>query len=258
MKAMILAAGLGSRLKPLTDYKPKALVEVEGVPMLERIIMTLKKQGFTYIVVNVHHFAGQIIEFLDTKDFGLEIKVSDESESLLDTGGGIVKAFPLLFSDNREPVLFHNVDIISNAALSEVMYNSQGGKTDTTLLVSPRESSRKLLFSQNEALIGWHDLKNGKYRPENFEVDHYLNKDGKAVYYEYAFSGIYSMTLESVSEMKELMGNNRFSVMDYFLNPLRKKIIKGFVQRDLKLLDIGKPATLEQASGLLQNIRNSN
>ena len=243
---MILAAGLGTRLKPLTDTRPKALVEVGGVPMLERVIKTLKSQGFTYLVVNVHHFADQILEFLKlNNNFGVQIEVSDERDTLLDTGGGIVKALPLLFRDDNAPVLIHNVDIISNGDLREVIKNVEGGK-DANLLVSDRDSTRKLIFDERMVLKGWHDLKNNQYRPEAYQK----NAHDK----ELAFSGIYALSRESGEEMKEIYGESKFSVMDYFLHPNRKKEVTGREQKDLRLLDIGKPATLLQAQDILNYI----
>ena len=242
---MILAAGLGTRLKPLTDTIPKALVEVNGVPMLERVILTLKNQGFNEIVVNVHHFSQMIIEFLKEKKFGVNILISDESNQLLDTGGGIVKAMPILFKDDRIPVLFHNVDILSNADVGKVI-NESKSNSKGVLLVNDRNSSRKLICDQEMNLRGWHDLKNENYRPEGIERE--LDSSLK----EFAFSGIYALTYENIDEMRKLMGDVKYSVMDYFLNSSRKVGLKGLEQKDLKLLDIGKPATLSQASELLE------
>ena len=246
MKAMILAAGLGTRLKPLTDFKPKALVEVEGEPMLERVIKNLKRQGFDKIVVNVHHFSSLIMNFLKDHDFGVEIEISDESRELLDTGGGIVKGRPLLFHDGSKSVLVHNVDILSNAdlkALTDAHVKSGAG---ATLLVSDRDSSRKLVFDEDKNLKGWHDITGKRFRPERFEKgesDH-----------EMAFSGIYVLGKECVDEMAKLQGEGKFSVMDYFLDERRQMEVKVFEQKGLELLDIGKPATLSQASRLLKVI----
>ena len=267
MKAMILAAGLGTRLKPITDKIPKALVEVGGVPMLERVILTLKRQGFMYIVVNVHHFADQIIDFLRAGDFGVEVVVSDESGSLLDTGGGIVKAAPLLFGPDSSPVLIHNVDIISDADLHGLMREASDSPT---LLVSRRDSSRKLIFDKEMRLIGWHDLKTDTFRPsyiqslmtQNPHIAHSAPKNltdpidlkdaiNLKDLTELAFSGIYAVTQSMVQEMKSLEGEGKYSVMDYFLNPKREVTIKGLLDNDLKLLDIGKPATLSQASDFI-------
>lgn len=246
MKAMILAAGLGTRLGNLTSDRPKALVEVDGVPMLERVILNLKNKGFNKIFVNVHHFAPLVKKFLSEKDFGVDIIISDESEELLDTGGGIVKASPLLFRENREPVLFHNVDILSNADLASLTHKGSAFGSSGELLVSDRNSTRKLVFNENMNLIGWHDISNDIFRPQGFLP---LN-DSK----EYAFSGIYVLGYEAVNEMGKIMDNGKYSVMDYFVNPERECQINGFLQENLKLLDIGKPATLLQASKFIEDI----
>ena len=244
MKAMILAAGLGTRLKPLTDNRPKALVEINGVTMLERLILKLREDGFKRIVVNVHHFSGMVKEFLASRDFGVEIIVSDESESLLDTGGGIVKAMPLLFGGDSSPVLIHNVDIIGNADLRNLMEQAKQENFGALLLVSDRDSSRKLIFDPRMALRVWHYLKNNSFRPKS-----YNEKEGDR---ELAFSGIYVMSKSGVEEMKETMGEGKYSVMDYFLSENRKREVRGQWQRDLNLIDIGKPATLLQAQNLLE------
>ena len=243
MKAMILAAGLGTRLKPITDKIPKALVKVDGIPMLQRVILKLKSQGFNYIVVNVHHFTEQIIDFLSKKDFGIEIVISDESDALLDTGGGIIKARNLLFKYDNNPFLVHNVDILSNGDLDEIEKGIMGG---ACLLVSNRPSGRKLIFDEGMTLRGWHNLDNGAYRPAEFQL-----KKGDI---ELAFSGIYSMSRRGVEEMERLLGYGKFSVMDYFLHPDRKERIQGMEQKGLKLIDIGKPATLSRASEILKEL----
>ena len=143
-QAMIFAAGLGTRLRPLTDTMPKALVRVGGEPLLHRVIMNLKAAGFERIVVNVHHFAEQIVDYLKTNDnFGLDIRISDESDALLDTGGGIRKAAPLF--DPSSPILIHNVDIFHNVDLAH--FYQEAANHDATLLVSKRETSRYLIFN---------------------------------------------------------------------------------------------------------------
>ena len=244
MKAMVLAAGMGTRLKPLTDSIPKALVEVGGIPMLERVVLNLKKQGFEKIVINVHHFGNKIQEFLSGKEFGVTIQVSDESKELLDTGGGIVKAFDLLFNEDSSPVLIHNVDILSNADLRALMENCVDRKEGPSLLVSDRDSSRKLIFDSKMRLIGWHNLKDNAYRWVATQED----KEK-----ELAFSGIYSITRESVAEIKRIMGGGKYSIMEYFLNSERKISVKGFEQKELRIIDIGKPATLLQASKIYKD-----
>ena len=136
---MIFAAGLGSRLKPLTDNMPKALVPVAGKPMLEHVILKLKAAGFDQIVINIHHLGQQIIDFLQANNnFGVQIYLSDERDYLLDTGGGIKKATRFLMGD--EPFLVHNVDILSNVDLRQFYRHHAEGKALATLLVSQRKT----------------------------------------------------------------------------------------------------------------------
>lgn len=250
MKAMILAAGLGTRLKPWTLEHPKALVPVGGVPMFERVILRLRDEGFDRIVVNVHHFADQIVEFLNHNDFGIEIKVSDESGQLLETGGGIAHAAGLIGELGDGPVLVHNVDILSDAPLSGLMeYHDQKGN-DVTLLTSGRESSRKLMFDRSSQLIGWHNLKSGEYRPASVEKK--VNEiEGIS---ERAFSGIYVLGDKALNRLVESWkeaGEGAYPIMDFFLGFPEDIRIGGYDFSDLHLIDIGKPETLEQANNLI-------
>ena len=151
---MIFAAGLGTRLKPLTDDRPKAMVEVNGKPLIQHIIEKLTANGFDEIIVNVHHFAEQIIDFLhENNNFGIRIEISDERGMLLETGGGIKKAAH--FFDDGKPFLVHNVDIFSNADLRELYNHHIESSSAATLLVSDRKSSRNLLFNDDMRLCGW-------------------------------------------------------------------------------------------------------
>ncbi len=236
MKAMILAAGLGTRLRPWTLEHPKALVPVVGVPMLERVIVRLKDEGFDEIVVNIHHFGDQIIDFVRSKDFGVKIFISDERGELLDTGGGLVYARELL---GEEPVLVHNVDILSNADLRGLMQKHEHSQAGGSLLVSNRESSRKLIFDSEMRLKGWHHLGTDEFKPEGFKP----TSEDK----EYAFSGIYVIDRDMREEMKSLFGTRAFPVMDYLLSKDRKVSVNGEVAPTLKLIDIGKPDTLKAA-----------
>ena len=220
---MIFAAGLGSRLKPLTDSMPKALVPIAGRPMLEHVILKLKASGFTEIVINIHHFGEQILDFLKANDnFGLTIHISDEREQLLDTGGGVRKACTF-FEHSDEPFLVHNVDILSDVDLKELYdYHLQNGSV-ATLLASRRKTSRYLLFDTDRRLCGWINKDTGQVKPEGFRPD-------ESRYQEYAFSG-------------------KFSIMDFYLATCRQVEFSGYLVEDLRLIDIGKPETLAKAEG---------
>jgi len=161
---MIFAAGLGSRLKPLTDTMPKAMVPIAGHPMLEHVILKLKAAGFTEIVINIHHFGDQILDFLKVNEnFGLTIHISDERDLLLDTGGGVKKARSF-FENSDEPFLIHNVDILSDVNLKELYdYHLQSGGV-ATLLASRRKTSRYLLFDEKKKLCGWTNKDTGQVK----------------------------------------------------------------------------------------------
>uniref|UniRef100_UPI003FEE6622 nucleotidyltransferase family protein n=1 Tax=Phocaeicola sp. TaxID=2773926 RepID=UPI003FEE6622 len=168
MKAMIFAAGLGTRLRPLTDNMPKALVPVAGKPMLERVILRLKEAGFNEITVNIHHFGEQIIDFLRAHDnFGTEIHISDERGMLLDTGGGIKKARPFL--DGQEPFLVHNADILTDIDLAGLYRHHLESDAESTLLGSELKSSRYLLFDDDYHLHGWINKATGEVKPAGFD-----------------------------------------------------------------------------------------
>lgn len=157
MKAMIFAAGLGTRLKPITDTIPKALVPIGGKTLLEHTITKLAEEGFDEQIINVHHHAEKIIEFLKEKNnFGIRIEISDECEMLLDTGGGIRKAAH--FFEDGAPFLVHNVDILSNAKLKDLYDAHLQDGNDVTLLVKERETSRYLYFGEDNLLKGWMNL----------------------------------------------------------------------------------------------------
>lgn len=246
MNAMILAAGLGTRLKPWTLNHPKALVPVGGIPMLERVIVRLRDEGFSHIVVNVHHFAEQILDFLKTHDFGVDIHVSDESNQLLDTGGALLHASALLSPDNS-PCLIHNVDILSNAPLGKLMKKHIASESNISLLTSSRESSRKLIFNKKGILEGWHNLNSDEYRPEGFYPSDSMH--------EHAFSGIYivdALSLAAIDRYATQQGTRKFPVMDFLLSrPAGIKISEQF-DPNLQLIDIGKPETLRQAETLFK------
>lgn len=228
---MIFAAGLGTRLKPLTDTMPKALVPVGGQPLLWHVIMKLKKFGYERIVVNVHHFADQIIDYLRLNDnFGLDIRISDEREQLLETGGGIKKALPLF--DPSEPILIHNVDILSNLDLNQLPTDAP------VLVVSQRQTKRYLQFDDEQRLVGWKNIETGEVK----------GREGHSL----AFSGIHVFHPSLVPLLSEWP--DRFPIMDFYLSACATHLIKGFEAIDLRLMDVGKMDTLDQAENFINNI----
>ena len=243
MRALVLAAGLGTRLKPWTLEHPKALVPVAGVPMLERVLTQLENEGFGRIVVNVHHFGDQIISFLSSRDNKAEICISDERDQLLDTGGGILQADEVL--GGNEPLLVHNVDILSNAPLQMIMQQHIATQAHATLLTSGRVSSRKLAFDKNGALCGWHDLKSGAVKPASYAPDSEC---------EEAFSGIYIMGKEAIIKMRKDMDKPVFPIMDFFLTACAEMTFSRFYMENLRLLDIGKPDALAKAEAFVSEL----
>lgn len=242
MKAFILAAGLGTRLKPWTDSHPKALVPVGGIPMLERVVEKLCSHGMENITVNVHHFADQVRDFISKK--GWRLHISDESPLLLETGGALLHASQFLKSDS-EPILIHNVDILSNADFKALEQAHHDRNADITLLVSPRESSRKLIFDNQWRLKGWHSLAKDEFRPAGFNPS---SSD-----FELAFSGIYIVSPSVLDFMVKEGWSGRFSIMDLMLDSIHKLRIFGLNQSDLELIDIGKPDALHRAEILFHN-----
>ena len=236
-QAMIFAAGLGTRLRPLTDTMPKALVRVGGEPLLHRVIMNLKSAGFERIVVNVHHFAEQIIDYLKTNDnFGLDIRISDESDALLDTGGGIRKAAPLF--DPSSPILIHNVDILHNVDLS-TFYESAISH-DATLMVSKRQTSRYLIFNDDMRLRAWVNIKTGEVKPQSSQSSEGLRA---------AFSGLHVFSPRLFPLMAEWP--DKFGIIDFYLDACHKADIRGILNTNLRLLDVGKLDSLSEAEKII-------
>lgn len=232
-KAMVLAAGLGTRLRPLTDNKPKALVEAGGKTLLEHTLLKLKEAGFGFIVVNVHHFAWQITEFLRTNDnFGLHVEISDESGMLLDTGGAIKKACPLF---EGSPFLIHNVDIMSNADLAALYDEQRARNAAALLLVSKRESSRKLLFAGDGRLCGWRNETTGETKLPWGNKTPGLTQD-------FAFSGIHVFSPTLYGRMAKYP--DKFSIIDFYLDACKEETVYASIHDKLKLIDVGKPDTL--------------
>jgi NDP-sugar pyrophosphorylase family protein len=243
MKAMILAAGLGTRLRPLTDTLPKALAPVNGKPLLEHQILKLKEAGFRELVINVHHFADQIIDFLIANDhFGVKIKISDERDYLLDTGGAIKHAAGYLQGD--EPFLVHNVDILSDANLTGLYERHLRSDALATLLVSERETSRRLLFDGDNRLSAWRNRDTG-------EIKSFYPGFEPRKYREYAFAGIHVLSPSVFEWMEEWTG--RFPVIHFYLSVCTRVPVYGYPVEGLSLTDVGKTASLEKAEEWLRS-----
>ena len=278
MTAMIFAAGLGTRLKPLTDTMPKALVPVHGQPLLAYQIDKLKRAGINDIIVNVHHFPDMIIDYLRENDnFGCNIHISDEREQLLDTGGGLLKAWST-FAPN-EPLLAINVDIVSDINFQDVINQSQilnpkskisniKSKILALLIVKSRETQRYLCFDENNNLCGWMNIATGETRPLSF---HHSGEAGSlsaaSSFRLLAFSGMqllspaalpllqaYNSSLSEASLLSERSSRlnpsfNKFSIIDFYLYVVEHHLgdLRA-LEIDVPLLDVGKISQLSQLS----------
>ena len=240
--AMILAAGLGTRLGAITHDKPKALVELNGKPLLQHCIENLTANGFKRIVINVHHFGEQIIDFVNCNHFSADIVISDERDLLMDTGGGIVKASPL-FKDAKA-VLINNVDIISNVNLGMMAQAFMDSMDDAWLITQERDTKRKLLFDTENQLVGWTNKSDGQFK--------WAKNDSTATtplnYHEMAFSGLHFFR----SDLFTCFECKPQSVIDLYLTLAQtKRIVSKPIQPDF-WFDLGKPEQFERAGTFLK------
>lgn len=239
---MIFAAGLGTRLKPLTDNMPKAMVPIAGKPLLEHIILKLIDARFDEIIINVYHFADQIIDFLKQKNnFGIRIEISDERDMLLETGGGIKKA--AAFFNDGMPFLVHNVDILSDVDLDMFYLNHVSQNALASLLVSERETSRYLLFDIDQQLQGWINEKTGETKSPHTNFN-------PALYNKYAFAGVHVLSPAIFELMNDW--NGKFSIIDFYLSIADKANIQGYCPNKLSLIDVGKLDSLVEAEEFLK------
>lgn len=242
MKAMVFAAGLGTRLKPLTNTMPKALVLLNGVPMLERVIKNIIACGITQVVVNIHHFGDQIIQFLNEKNnFGINIAISDERDQLLDTGGGILRAQSLL--DGDEPFLVHNADIFTDLDLRSIINHHLVSGADATLLVKQRTTQRYLVFDQQNRMQGWTNIATGEVKPASLTID--------ASKHLMAFGGVHVISPIVFAPLKQHATEPKFSIMPFYIDNCQKLNIQGFNPTGYNWFDIGKMETLQQAEQFL-------
>lgn len=234
---MIFAAGMGTRLKPFTDNHPKALAQVNGVPLLERNIKYLQSYGINDFVINIHHFGGQILAFLGENDnFGANIEISNESDELLETGGGLL--FAKRFLENEKTFLIMNVDILTDLNITNFIniHELKGGMV--TLAVSDRDSTRKLMFNDKMYLKGWKNLTTNKKTVVG----------GIFKLRELAFSGVHCVNSEIFTKITR---TGKFSIVDEYLDLMREDIIIGY-QHTANLIDVGKPESVAEAEKLFR------
>ena len=237
MKALIFAAGKGTRLKPFTDHHPKAMAKVNGIPLLERNIKYLQSFGINDFVINVHHFGQQIVDFLkENNNFNAKIEISDEHAELLETGGGLV--FARKFLDFREDFLIMNADILTDLNITDFVNYHQKNVDFATLAVSDRNSSRKLLFNEDMILRGWMNVQSGEQRLAEF------NKGFKAL----AFSGIHCINPEIFNKIKR---TGKFSIMEEYLDLMLTEKIHGY-EHNAQLVDVGRPESVLEAEQIFK------
>ena len=243
MNALILAAGLGTRLGELTSDRPKALVEVCGRTMLEHQLRHLSAAGFDRFVINIHHFAPKVKAFLEEhQNFGLDIRLSDETDLLLDTGGGIRKAMRLF--DDEQPVLVHNVDIFSSVDLKALYSGHIESGADSTLLVAQRSTSRYLYFDTSGMLCGWSNEKTGQVRSPYPGFD-------KSRFTPCAFQGIHVVSRTLLPLLDEVP-EPRFSITDFYVDNAARLRLRSVLSDPGNWVDAGKPETLERASQIIK------
>ena len=234
---MILAAGLGTRLEDLTKNKPKALVELNGKPILEHLILNLKSQGFNDFVINVHHFADQIEDFLKkNNNFNSNIEISDERELLLETGGGLLKAQQFL-SDTKNLIIY-NVDIFSDIDLRQLISSHKKNKSLATLVVRDRNTSRKLLFDETNTLCQWRNYNTNEIKEAGIPIGELSPM---------AFSGIHIVNSEIFKHITE---TGKFSIIDLYLRLAKNHKISAFETQHSYWIDLGKPENILEAEKL--------
>ena len=238
---MIFAAGLGTRLKPLTDTMPKALVPLAGKPLLQWQVEKLREAGITDIIVNVHHFPDQIIEAVKANNgWGCNILISDERDQLLDTGGGLRKAITNYQSQitNHDSILACNVDILSNIAIKALVaaYEQTG---ISQLVVSERQTQRYLCFDEQGRMQGWTNIATGEIK----------GQDGRHL----AFSGLQILNEEALRSLQQ-MPESKFSLIDFYLRVMNKITLQSFIPKDYRMMDVGKIDQLSEAEGFAESL----
>ena len=254
MRAMIFAAGLGTRLKPLTDNMPKALVPLGGKTLLQWQIEKLKGADIRDITVNVHHFPDQIIDYLrDNDNFGCQIHISDERNALLDTGGGLRNAQCVMRNAQcamrNEPILVCNVDILSNIDLRQLIAAYRGDELGV-LVVSERETERYLLFDAEDRLHGWTNIRTGEVRPEGLDREKALRMR------KLAFSGMQVLSPRIFDVMDEVVRQkgDKFSLIDLYLTLTEREVLRAYVPKDYRMMDVGKIGQIAEAEAFAESL----
>ena len=257
MKAMIFAAGLGTRLKPLTDTLPKALVPLAGKTLLQWQIEKLKAAGIRDIVVNIHHFPDMIINYLkDNDNFGCNIQVSDERDMLLETGGGLRKAEALLgsevqeFRSSNEGILICNVDILSNIDIPTLLQAYNPNEMGV-VVVSERETQRYLLFNEENRLCGWTNIATGEVRPTSF-----ASSPNSLIASQLAFSGMQVLNPRIFDCMDEVVKQKgeKFSLIDLYLSIAEKEILRAYIPENYRMMDVGKIDQISEAESFASSL----
>jgi MurNAc alpha-1-phosphate uridylyltransferase len=237
MKAMIFAAGMGTRLKPFTDQHPKALAVVNDKTLLQRNIEYLAAFGIKDIIVNVHHFANQIIDLLKQhKGFGSNIIISDESDAILETGGGLKKA-AWFFEKDIDPFVVLNADVLTDMNLDEMISQHRKQNPLAILAVTTRTTSRYFLFDESNHLCGWKNVQTGKQK---------MSRESKIITQK-AFSGIHLISPQIFSLIKM---EGKFSMVDVYLELAKTHAIAAFDHSNSKFIDVGKPESILKAEKL--------
>ncbi|HEY8689947.1 MAG TPA: nucleotidyltransferase family protein [Chitinophagaceae bacterium] len=230
MKAMILAAGLGTRLKPFTDQHPKALAMINGRSLLQRNIEYLASFGITDVIVNVHHFPDQITDSIKkNKGFGSNVTISDEKDEVLETGGGLMKARKFLA--DSDPFILMNVDILTDMDIGKMAEQHIASKALATLAVTSRKTTRYFLFDELQTLCGWKNIKTGEQK---------ISKEAKK-FIEKAFSGIHIISPEIFGLIKM---TGKFSMVEVYLQLCKTHTITGFDHSTTKFIDVGRPENI--------------
>ncbi len=248
MKALILAAGLGSRLGDITKSLPKALVKVAGEPMIKRVITKLKNIGITEFVINIHYLGGQIIDYLAENDnFGVNIKISDERDVLLDTGGGLLKAHEMLEGD--EPIIIHNADILTDFDITQMLHHHIETNADATLLVYPRETSRYLLFDRDLRMVGWKNIKTDETRSP-------FSEDALSKSIPLAFGGVHIINPSIFPVLESFTKEQKFSITTFYTEMCGQLFITGHIPSEkFNWVDIGNPKTLSHAQNIASKLQ---